>query len=218
LLPTILTPDGPTVEGVGGELLGSLLGELEARLKERSVPVDAGLMPGLRPEFVRAMIRDEIALTAPDELVVWFSWRNGIRFAPPTRVTQVLPFIWSASLEQCIAKYKYWVEAKQSQPALGESGLWAWAESWLPLERQAHTYHISCREDPSIPPLVKRSDERYPVGKDDGHYQVRSLCTLVAWWIEAIDCGATQWIEHRQEWLSDVKILPSVQLATGMFY
>lgn len=207
---TILTPQGPTIEGAGAELLADLLRELEERIRSRGVPIDLSMREGLPPEQVRRMLQP-VGLAAPEEVVAWFGWRNGIR--SPLRVggtAGVLPFAGPIDLKGAIEKYEYF-------KASGVE-VWSYAERWLPLEADPHAISILCAADGSSAALVRKANEDFPLSGDHYGYQVVSLSTVVAWWIEAIDAGITVWNPERLSWQSQTNRLDSVQRASGMFY
>lgn len=78
---TYMSEDGLTVDGAGPELLHELLAEYEAILERTDPRSLASLQPGLtRDDIVQRL--DGAELAAPEELIVWWTWRNG--YAPMT--------------------------------------------------------------------------------------------------------------------------------------
>lgn len=206
LIPTLLTPLGPTIEGAGPELLRRLLGQFEDRLRAADVPIDANLGPGLAPEDVSRLL-DEVGLVVPAELMTWFGWRNGL-ITPVGRLgAGILPFLARSSLELSCANYRYGVAH--------HGALWSVAKGWLPLETHPHGLHAFVGEETDRL-LVRRASEDFPLEGMDAGYQVVSLSTIVEWWIQAIDEAAATWDSVRQVWHFDLRSRPSVQLATGM--
>ena len=57
--------------------LSGLLAALEVRLRRFGAPVVEALRPGAPPELVRAELAAE-GLAAPDELVAWWGWHDGV--------------------------------------------------------------------------------------------------------------------------------------------
>jgi hypothetical protein len=69
--------------------LGQALGEFDRRLREQAAPVVPRLVPGLEPEAVRELLRQRFD-AAPDELVTWFAWHNGVHYGDVARAAHVV--------------------------------------------------------------------------------------------------------------------------------
>ena len=60
-----------------GAALSSLLAALDGRLREFGAPAVAALRPGATPDVVRTVLARE-GLAAPDDLVAWWGWHDGV--------------------------------------------------------------------------------------------------------------------------------------------
>lgn len=68
--------NGLSVEGAGPDLLRELLAEYGSILQRTSPHIWESMVPGLsRDEIVGAL--ENVDLPAPEELIVWWTWRNG---------------------------------------------------------------------------------------------------------------------------------------------
>lgn len=60
-----------------GAALSGLLVGLEGRLREFGAPAVAAFRPGATPDVVRTVLAGE-GLAAPDDLVAWWEWHDGV--------------------------------------------------------------------------------------------------------------------------------------------
>ena len=49
-------------------------------------------------------------------------------------------------------------------------------------------------------PLVRRPEQDHDLAEFSHKLQVVSLCTIVTWWIQALEAGATEWDRSTQSW------------------
>ena len=196
LMP-VETRFGRSVQPSGADTLAALIPELVVALEAGGAPVKGFFEPGVSRNIVERALAP-LGLTAPDELVTWFSWQNG---QTPTRQPSVLPFSIPQSIEWVAGNYAYY----QRNEILPE-GRWAWSPGWLCLDGDAHGLNMWCGDDPKQPPRIRRPDEENrPLDAHNNVGQIVSLCTVVAWWIEAIESGALYWTNH---WNSTYLKLP----------
>ena len=207
----LITANGPTVSSTGPDTLRAMLEDYEDLLSSLGVPVRDYLVPGAGHQT----IVDEFAsigVTPNEELVVWFEWANGVVF-PATRpkTGQILPFMNPVSVEWAASNYAYMRDNHD------EDGRWAWSPGWVGIEDSPYRLNVSCIGPSSEPPLVQNADpEGHEVGSNTNEYQVVSMCTLVAYWVEAIELGAARWISERNVWHLEIDKLPHQAVAVGM--
>lgn len=192
---TIRTANGLTAEGASPALLGQLLDEYASELKTRSPGIYGALQPGL----LAAQIEDalgRINLTPPDELIVWWGWRDGFRpmFGHGLRHGQL-------RLETAIATYK--------NEDLGTE-LEEWNPNWIRVGGTGNDGDaVSCA--PSEDPPLVRAVSTWDIGTqpfEDTIRQVVSLCTPVTWWLTAIKEGWDQYNPTTGFWDWDRSLYP----------
>jgi hypothetical protein len=201
-LETVMTGRGSTVVPASAGLLSTLLEQFDEELRSQGVDVSEHLAPGVSADYVARVLGD-IGLEPPDELVAWFGWHNGP--LPATR--SYLPqFITPISVEDAVAVHK----AKMS----GDEELrWDVHPGWVKLESPSFGLSVNCEESPENPPLVRRSDVDLPLSREGSFRQVVSLCTVVAWWIDALDRGAYSYDRVDKTWRWDLSLLPDAYRA-----
>jgi hypothetical protein len=202
---TIGTPQGPSVEGASPELLSTLLAAFEEELRKQKVPVDRYMRPGADESEVRAGFA-QCGLVAPDEAVRWFGWRDG-----PTRTKDshfVMPMFMSWSLAECVAAY---LDPK-GQPKGYES--WQWHPGWIQIMGDANGLALNCIAPPEEAPLVRGLSwgREYGTQPEQTLRQVVSLCTPVAWWLDALQHGWYRWNVPGNAWESvDHSLQPRIR-------
>lgn len=173
-------------EGAGPELLADLLARWEAELRARGFPVDAATNPGLAPPAFRSAY-SAFGVTPPDELVEWFRWRNGQPLdAPP------------------LAPPFHAIDAESSvrDRALGltigyQPGQW---HPWVRLGATGRELSMDTRDsDPA--PLVRRTVFEVGTEPRPDFSDVRSLCTPVTWYLDALLRGYHRWDSVAQTWI-----------------
>ena len=174
---TIKSDEGWTVEGAGPDLLTTLLGEYSKALSDLGFPLDV-LIDGVGSNQVRDATRS-VGLGAPEELVIWFGWQNGLLRDSDDHLINALPLNFvPASLGSAIESYEG--QVRDWIPA----GLWE--RGWLTLE-SAQGLSVYCDGEPQSPCLVrKRFIDEYDFLTEYESYQTVSLCTVVSWWLEAL--------------------------------
>jgi hypothetical protein len=190
---TIGTLFGPSVEGASPELLVELLPTLEDQLRTKGIPVEEYLSPGASPAAVRAGF-EECGLVAPDEAVVWFGWHDGPTRHPNSH--KVMPMFLGWSLAECVAAYL--------DPAGHPKGHedWQWDPAWIQIMGDANGLAISCAAAPDQAPLVRALtwDGEFGTQPSQTLSQAVSLCTPVAWWVDALQHGWYRWNPHGNAW------------------
>lgn len=179
LLPeTYRSPRGLTVEGASPELLVELLDALAFETKRAGAPLNDVLQPGVSRQYVQDQL-GTIGLTAPEELIAWWGWRNGAR--PGLVSGQPLDM---NSVEMAIHLYP--------RRFLGD-GEFSWHPDWIRLLGPGG-YAISVNTDPSEqPPAIRATESFIGTAPDNTATQVVSLCTPVTWWLLARAKGWTRW-------------------------
>lgn len=175
---TVMSEHGLTVEGAGPELLAELLAEYGSILRRTSPHVWESMVPGLtRDEIVKGL--EGVGLPAPDELVAWWTWRNGHVPGVPHGLSFPLP---QYSLEQAL---RYREDDEDFAFELLPS------DSWLRVAGEGLKRSVGVNHDSTIDALVVRGlapefDGLY--GKVT-HGQAVSMCTFMTWQLVAIDEG-----------------------------
>jgi hypothetical protein len=185
-----------TVEGASAALLAELLQEFEMEMRKQKVPVDRWLSPGASPQVVRERFA-QLGLTAPAEAVVWFGWYDGVK--PVAGSAGALPVFEGISLE--VARRRY----EGSRLGLGE---WDWNPNWLQIMGGKYGLAVSCADAPEQPPLVRSVEDEWMTQDWQTEHQVVSLCTPVAWWIDAMRRGAYVFDRSINWWKRDIDVIP----------
>jgi hypothetical protein len=191
LIPQILpTAFGPTATGAGPELLALLLEELEIQLLHFGVDHNLILEPGVDRDTTASLLRD-VGLAAPDEVLVWFEWHNGLKEDENHKYVGVLPFAYPCSIHSAIDLYKYKLD--QTVP------LGLWAEGWLPIELD-QGMAVQCGNlGPTV--LVRIDDvELFDFIEEGSAHQANGMSTVVAMWLEAFNAGALAYPVGKSEW------------------
>lgn len=192
---TISSELGWTVEGASPELLLGLLEEYQRALHRAGFESRDWLEPGIDRDQVRSVLAPT-GLEAPDELLVWYAWQNGPRRHADGTIFATLPLsflpaplAWSANAYR--RQMDEWVPA----------GLWD--RGWLTLQDH-RGLSVYCGAEPSAPCLVRmQSVEDYDFVTEYRPYQVVSLCTVVTWWLEALETNAAWFDPETMGWQFD---------------
>jgi hypothetical protein len=197
-----------TLETVDASVLAELLAMYERELVQLGVPVREYLRPGLeRREVVLGLA--ELGLSAPEELIAWFGWQDGLREKKPGEVyPEILQTMFPCSLESALKRYN------DTRPGEGDPPIWCWAPEWLMLEDGAYGFAVSCEDAPTHAPVVRFVDEANWIHGPQTKWGARSLSTLVVFWIEMLRNGASQWADNH--WVWDVSALSQLQRDSGL--
>ena len=185
---TLITEDGPTVVGAGPDLLRRLLTELERELAAQAVPVDL-LLPGVDGGEVRRSLQ-KAGRDAPDEIVVWFEWHNGVRPDADGDYVHVLPRFDLWSLRTV-------VETEPDLPYGKED--WEWDPDWVQLAGDHNGLIYKGKRDPALPALIRAMDP-IATAAHNAQQQAVSLCTPVTWWIDELRKGWIRWDSSLNHW------------------
>ena len=204
---TIGTPDGPSVDGASAHLLKVLLGAFEDQLVTAGIPVNEFLRPGAPPAKVHEIFAKN-GLTAPDEAVVWFGWHDG-----PVRGVgdEALPIFEFWSIEEA--------DARRNAPRALPMGYedWQWIPTWMQIMGDANGLAIECGADAKQSPLVRGLSWGEPSTQPGRTLsQVVSLCTPVAWWIDALRHGWYAWDPDENSWDTDRSGQPAIRALRGL--
>lgn len=205
---------GPVTEGAGPSQLGSLLAEFEQALRQRGVPIDAWLQPGIPSDTVTSALA-EVNLVPSEELLVWFGWHNG-RAATTVQeratTSATIPNFVPASLEEAVRQYRESVLEFQVPASLDPELFYFGAgPGWLRLGSSLYGCAIDCSADPVLPIAIRSADPDFVLSAGEGLYQAVSLCTLVTWWLEGLDHGAYEW--RGEQWAIHDELLPTSRKA-----
>ena len=166
---------GPVLRGASPVLLAELLIAYEAALIAAGAP-----KPSFQPGLSRADIVGRLGaagLGAPEELVVWFEWHDGEIVVDGANY--VSPTASLLSLENALSRQSHWTDDEDEN--------WGVPLGWLPLVNANFGPAIDCMGDPRDLPRLRYRNEEFG---DHENCRAVSLCTLVAWWIFAIENGA----------------------------
>lgn len=197
-LPTIIEgPSGPTIANASPSLLVDLLRDYVGVISAAGASVERHLGPGLPPEVIRRNFA-AVGLVAPDEVVAWFSFWNGVEAAEGDEVApDLFPKFQPLSLERAL-------HFSQTLFALGTEP-WEWDPSWVRLANPVLSLAVDCAEAPDRSPRVRFITEEHMTQPEDTRFQGVSLCTVVTLWIESIESGRYTrdsrtggWVENRE--------------------
>jgi len=186
------TIDGWTL--ASGESLSELLKRFETDAVAAGAPVDQ-LAPGLQ----LAEIEEAFGFTPHPELVEWFQWHDGYTEDNPQA---------AGSLPQVIASSARSTVEWGRLPEPNESWMLVTEEAWGP---------VVDLESPASEPLrvAFASDDFDPDRAAAEGRLVRSLRTMVAWWIAGIGSGGYAW--EGNHWVVNADLLPESQREVHFF-
>lgn len=195
---TLETAQGLSVAPSGAAELSVLLDVFFEELSKLQLPIAQHLAPGLTDTDVRELLATK-SLSAPDELVAWYSRFNGLRFEPGEEPFNCFPRFPLHSLEQAIALY----ERDSTSPGLGTQE-WEWHPQWLRIGGSVQSIAVKCGDDTDEPVLVRSVGDDRTTQEPRPTYQVVSLCTPITWWIEGLREGHYAWNGDTRRWQSNV--------------
>ena len=171
------------------------------------VDLDSVLAPGIGPDEVRRGF-GSIGLVAPEELIVWYGWHNGVRLTPGDKYVGLPPFVVQANLDWSISNYRY--QVSEGIPA------GVWAENWFCMESDRGLAAYCSGNATDLPLLRREQVEEYDFLDASIAHQIVSLCTMVSWWIEALSIGAVRPIHDRGRpaWAYQGDLLTSIDHGT----
>jgi hypothetical protein len=171
-----------------------LLEELEVTLAAAGVPVNL-FRPGIGSAEVRNRFRS-IDRDVPDEVVVWFQWHDGTAMSDSGRMIPILPVFEHWTLDMVIGNIRNPRLPYGHEP-------WEWNPEWIQLTGDNHGMAVNVAKSSDEAPLVRALVDDGPVTQGEtGANQVVSLCTPVAWWIEAVNNAAIQWDRENNWWIT----------------
>ena len=184
---TTRTPSGFTVERASAGLLSELLDEYSFQLKKRSPNVFDAMLPGLSKTEIEQRL-GEIAINPPDEVYVWWQWKNGFR-----PMSGYGDKIGQMRLSSAVKHYRDW--------HLG-TDVGDWNPDWIPVAGTFNDAVAVCCRSAENPPRV-RAVSTFEIGTQDSEgiaHQVVSLCTPVTWRLIAIAKGWDEWEPITATW------------------
>lgn len=203
-LPVVkLEADGPAAEGAGAELLSELLRRWETILLDHRFPLEASTNPALDRNDVSMRV-SEAGLGPSPELESWLGWRNGQPHDSPRLTPSFAVF---ADLDSALAIREF------QRPNFGH-GYGNWEPSWLSLCFDRASLAVDTAID--VEPRVRMVDfVEFGTWGESAHTQVRSLCTAVTWFIEALESGGHAWDVDTEEWVRDLELLDPIAATLG---
>ncbi|MBH0083146.1 hypothetical protein [Salinibacterium sp. SWN167] len=202
---TVSTEHGPSVEGAGPELLTELLAEFERELRVVGAPTSL-FNPGLNPGDVERQFESRVR-AVPPELLTWFEWHNGEHPSSPDTAPQVF---WSGHTFWDIAGVVRLQDLDIDEIAGNELD---WDPNWLRLTgRWDNGIAIQCSDAEALP-LVRKVAFDTRTNPADTDTQLVSLCTPIAWWIDAVRSGHYRWSDAG--WTRYFELIPRERSFTG---
>lgn len=190
-LPRVVQGDLPMVAGAGAKLLEVLLQEWEAELRRVHYPIDEATLAGIsRDETQR--IFSAAGLRAPAELVTWFGWRNG----QPMDAPPIAGWFHAADAANSIHRRALGI------PVGNDEG--DWRPSWVRLGHTDPAISMDTADDAPAPLLRVTHFDTGPWSEGD-FSDVRSLCTPVAFYIDALRTGRHRWGPATRTFHRDVR-------------
>lgn len=219
-LPNITTTsDGPRADGASPQLLAELLEQCEKEFISAGVPLDRWLAPGIGAEEVNQKLA-EVGLIAPDELLVWFGWHNGLTTPTPGEIAErALPNFVPASIDLTIRRYKDLV-LNFEPPYMNDIPLkyftFGAGEGWLRIEDDSRGCAVDCsgKYPPSDAPRIRYASEQFYETGAETLFRAVSLCTRVTWMLDSFHSGAFNWNAETQWWDIDFTSRPDTQRAS----
>jgi hypothetical protein len=178
----------------------ALLESYAQRIRERGVPFDERVRPGLSVDEIDETMAS-LGLVLPLEARVWWGWRDGQKdrgwsvFCPGHRCL---------SLAAAVEHYRFMREiaADTAEPGLRtrETADELWDPSWFPLTEGPACIVVDCSVEDDRPTPIRsvsfeaQMEEYWPP-------QARSLGEMVTWWCLAMDREVVVWDSDRELWI-----------------
>jgi hypothetical protein len=211
-----MTPHGPMADGSSPALLAELLDQVEEEFTAAGAPLDRWLAAGIGADEVSGRLA-EVGLAAPDELLVWFGWHNGLAPAHDGEFPQrALPNFVPASIELAVGLYRDMVLNFEAPPRVPRHHfMFGAGEGWLRIVDDLRGCAVDCSGGtPSArPPRIRSADDQFDEDDPNKLGQAVSLCTYVTWWLESLHTGAISWNLAEQRWDIDFADMPATQRA-----
>ncbi|CAO1652344.1 hypothetical protein NYA9BBAC_01833 [Salinibacterium sp. NYA9b] len=202
---TVSTEHGPSVEGAGPELLAELLAEFETELRAVGAPANL-FNPGAGADELTQQLASRVP-ALPPELFSWFAWHNGERHELPGEAPQIL---WTAGVFHDVPGVIRMQDLDIGEIAGNELD---WDPSWLRLTGSwDHGIAIQCTDAEALP-LVRMVAFDTRTNPADTDTQLVSLCTPIAWWIDAVRSGHYRWSDAG--WTRYFELIPRQRSLTG---
>jgi hypothetical protein len=206
-----------TVElrGSSPERLAELLERLEDTLQAIGVDTPTLLAPGISSSQLARALKP-IAMQPNDELEVWFGWHNGQYI--PGELGPALPFFIPSSAEGAVDFFQN--QAPRVDGSIGGASeaplTFGFEAGWLPLAQASFIgYSIEGGTPVSGSPRVRFTSPEWGEPGTERLYKLRSLCTLVAWWIVGLDAGAYKYDPSVPSWSEEPAKLPETMVRAG---
>lgn len=183
------------MEGASPELLRTLLSAYEIETANRGGPVATILAKGRTEAEIRERLAS-VGLTAPEELIVWWSWHGGVKsgLRPQSRWDQ-LP------VDKALTFFQLWPKGFTEA---------TWNPTWIRIAGSDGGGGLAASCDPGrAAPLVRMTDPVDLTTQGAGvPYQIVSLCTIVTWWLHGLVRGWITWNPELQFWETDLDAYP----------
>jgi hypothetical protein len=204
-------PDG-TVElrGSSPARLAELLERLESTLRATGVDTAAMLAPGISSNDLTRVL-EPLCVRANEELEVWFGWHNGQY--TPLNDGPALPFFVPSSAEDAVDFFLNRVPREDGAVGSADGPLACGFErGWVPLAWTFIGYSIEGGTPVNGSPRVRFTSPEWGEPGTERLYKLRSLCTLVAWWLVGLDAGAYKYDPTVPSWSDDPTRLPATMV------
>jgi cell wall assembly regulator SMI1 len=187
------------------------LERLEALWAEQGAPLVEHLRPGLTNEEIERQLRC-LGQRLPREAVLWWKWHDGVLSGKSDIMGG--PQFRFLTLGGAVRVYHRSRNVAETAARTSEEADHLWHPSWFPITETGYGGVIACdcRVATQDPTPIRMVDWG---GKEDSDVPVAgSFGQMVAWWIEAIDCGAWSYDPDLNRWEIDHQRLrdPSLEL------
>lgn len=189
----------------------SQLERLKALWVEQQAPIVEHLRPGLREEEINQQLRP-LGLRVPYEAALWWSWYDGVPSGQPDFTGGAhLRFL---TLGDAIGQYHESLRIAQAVGRTEDEADRLWNPSWLPVTTTGYGGVIACDCSVVVGEATPVRMVDWGSKEDSDVPTARSFGQMVAWWIEAIECGAWRYDTSLGRWEVDHQRLadPSLEL------
>jgi cell wall assembly regulator SMI1 len=185
------------------------LERLEALWAEQGAPLVEHLRPGLGANEVENQLAP-LGLRLPSEAALWWGWHDGV----PSREPGVMggSYLRFLTLADAVEEYRSSRRVAEQAAGIAESADRFWHPSWFPITNTGSGGVIACDCEVASGAATPvrfvhwghKEDSEVPVADSFGQ--------MVAWWIEAIECGAWRYDNDLERWEIDHSRLPDPSL------
>lgn len=185
------------------------LQRLEELWAAQEAPLMEHLRPGLSDEQIDSQLRP-LGLRLPTEAALWWGWHDGVPSGKPRDMGG--SFFLFLTLADAVREYHSSRRVAETAARTADEVDRLWHPCWFPITNTGYGAVIAC--DCSVAEEAATPIRAVHWGhKEDSDVPVaESLGQMVAWWIEAIECGAWRYDTGLGRWQIDHQRLPDPSL------